>query len=512
MERVSDYISGTMSPDQRLRFEADLQTDVSLQEQLSFQQDLARVVERRAMMKEIHTIGKQYGGGGSSFFSAWGMAVIGTVIVAAGITAYLVFGREQKPAEQLAQSTQQHDNAAADDYTSETTVPTAGVTSTSASTRTSQPVVAVESDLPHTLFRDLLVTGRPISHTLPSTRPTFASLEDVLVPLQPVDFAELDFTPKSFREKLLGYQSLLGAENVSQEWIDSIYYSFSQRTELVQSQAAEVSGKWWMKRTTVTPLENRDGEEVEGVKGYHKIGLKRNKTYCVVVDAKGDKWQGLEMTYSYFGEERKAKTDKEGAFDFQLYSPIKSQVTISLPGHGEMTLSEVEFEPKHVTYIQVDLDARKIAIIEPKNTSSLTCGINPAAIRAIRSEAFQNTFLATHAFEKRLQLLHNLENGQQLLNVYVEHLNLPLCDVDRMVASMIEDGEYAIAFSALSLEQLNNVPGEDVNQEAVLARYRSRIEQFSAKKLQVVYNEDQEKERKVKMYRELSESLAPCSR
>jgi hypothetical protein len=72
MERVSSYVSGTMTPDQRLRFEADLHTDVSLQEQLRFQQDLARVVERRALMKEIHTVSKHYGGG-SSFFSAWGL-------------------------------------------------------------------------------------------------------------------------------------------------------------------------------------------------------------------------------------------------------------------------------------------------------------------------------------------------------------------------------------------------------------------------------------------------------
>lgn len=505
MERVSSYVSGTMTPDQRLRFEADLQTDASLQEQLNFQQDLARVVERRAMMKEIHAVSKQYGGGGSSFFSAWGLSVIGGILVAAGITAYFLFEQEPKDKpQQLTVVTQQPQAAQTDNPSA------ANGTEPVAAAQTSAPVQTLPApNGPHNVF-DMLRTGTPADRTVPGTRPTFVGVNEALVQLEAVDFAKLDFTPRAFREKLLSYQSLLGAENVSQEWIDSVYYTFGQRTEFVYSHTTEVSGKWWMKRTTETPLDDRNGEEVPGIKGYHKIGIKRNKAYCVIVDAKGDKWDGLEIAYGYFGEDRKAKTDSKGAFEFQLYSPIKSAVTISLPGRGELTLPEVEFEPKRITYIQVDLDADKMAVTEAKSNAGRTCGINPAAIRAIRGEAFQNTFLATRAFEKRLQLLHDLENGQQLLNVYVEHLNMPLCDVDRMVSSMIDDKEYAIAFSALSNENLNNVPGEASDQQAMVSRYRSRMDQFSAKKLQVVYDEDQERERKVKMYRELSESLTPC--
>lgn len=63
----------------------------------------------------------------------------------------------------------------------------------------------------------------------------------------------------------------------------------------------------------------------------------------------------------------------------------------------------------------------------------MPCGINPAGIKTIWADRFQNTLIATREFEERMRLIHESADPK-LLHLYVNHLDLPLSTIDSMAA------------------------------------------------------------------------------
>jgi hypothetical protein len=66
----------------------------------------------------------------------------------------------------------------------------------------------------------------------------------------------------------------------------------------------------------------------------------------------------------------------------------------------------------------------------------LPCNINPAKIKAIWSDQFQNTLLGTREFEERMRWIHRTESGA-ILDLYVSHLDRNLSDIDSMAANLL---------------------------------------------------------------------------
>jgi hypothetical protein len=62
------------------------------------------------------------------------------------------------------------------------------------------------------------------------------------------------------------------------------------------------------------------------------------------------------------------------------------------------------------------------------------CGINPAKIKAIWNERFQNTLLATREFEERLRYIHASQTPE-VLDIYVRNLDKNLWEIDLMAAN-----------------------------------------------------------------------------
>jgi hypothetical protein len=72
-------------------------------------------------------------------------------------------------------------------------------------------------------------------------------------------------------------------------------------------------------------------------------------------------------------------------------------------------------------------------------------GINPAEIKAIWNEKFQNTLLATKEFEERLSAMHKYcHEGSIIFRYYVDHLDKNLSAIDSMVAYLRMEGEYGM--------------------------------------------------------------------
>ncbi|HTL80787.1 MAG TPA: hypothetical protein VL651_03735 [Bacteroidia bacterium] len=66
--------------------------------------------------------------------------------------------------------------------------------------------------------------------------------------------------------------------------------------------------------------------------------------------------------------------------------------------------------------------------------------INPARIKAIWNDSFQNTIIATHEFEERLQLMFSHGNGKEL-DFYIQNLDKPLYYIDSLVMTNGHYGE-----------------------------------------------------------------------
>ena len=66
-------------------------------------------------------------------------------------------------------------------------------------------------------------------------------------------------------------------------------------------------------------------------------------------------------------------------------------------------------------------------------------GINPAIIKIIKTDNFQNTFIATKAFEQRLKTIFKVCKDE-ILELYIKNLDKNLWEVDAMVAEKLESG------------------------------------------------------------------------
>lgn len=81
--------------------------------------------------------------------------------------------------------------------------------------------------------------------------------------------------------------------------------------------------------------------------------------------------------------------------------------------------------------------------LEAEATEQVSCGILPSQIKAIWSNEFQNTLIATKAFEERLQQIYKTCN-EDILQMYITNLDLPLHQIDAKVADMLSGNERQI--------------------------------------------------------------------
>ena len=106
-ERVSDYVSGKLTESQRSLFELEMSNDPFLQEQVDFQKDMVRVVERRALRSEIGAVAGSYATAGMSLMSKLLLGAGGAIMV--GVVGYffLVNPETEQKSKLAATSTKQ---------------------------------------------------------------------------------------------------------------------------------------------------------------------------------------------------------------------------------------------------------------------------------------------------------------------------------------------------------------------------------------------------------------------
>ncbi len=84
-------------------------------------------------------------------------------------------------------------------------------------------------------------------------------------------------------------------------------------------------------------------------------------------------------------------------------------------------------------------------------------GIDPAVIKTLRSDKFNNTFIATREFEKRLNTIFKSCHGSVLM-LYIQNTNKNLWEVDEMAAAQLgENSVWGKKFKAFARLKQTNV-------------------------------------------------------
>jgi len=91
-------------------------------------------------------------------------------------------------------------------------------------------------------------------------------------------------------------------------------------------------------------------------------------------------------------------------------------------------------------------------------------GLDPLKVKAIWNERYQNTFIATKAFEERLQVIHqNCADANSIFDVYVKNLDRNLYEVDKMVVTTLKNTSLRTEFETFQKQRLTNVPNKNTD-------------------------------------------------
>ena len=149
---------------------------------------------------------------------------------------------------------------------------------------------------------------------------------------------------------------------------------------------------------------------------------------------------------------------------------------------------------------------------EPYDIAMLPCkGIDPAAIKVIKTKKFSNTFIATRDFEKRLKEIRNSKRPE-LLDIYINNLNLNLSTCDSMVFAKLPKGSAsAMRFQDFARENLGNVKNLP-SSVSKLGEYYSKELKKTKERLEKLRNDyetslDKKDEKALKIQYEYSQLL-----
>ncbi|GEM_PF-3431848 len=121
---------------------------------------------------------------------------------------------------------------------------------------------------------------------------------------------------------------------------------------------------------------------------------------------------------------------------------------------------------------QVEMDTEDLK--QPDDCSY--CFIDPLSIKAIRTNKFQKTFIATKEFETRLQVMHQLPNGQEVLEIYLSHLDENMSVSDKLAFRLVDE-EFREIFQSFIDQRATNVDAK-IYQSQLSAFYNKKRKSY----------------------------------
>ncbi len=111
--------------------------------------------------------------------------------------------------------------------------------------------------------------------------------------------------------------------------------------------------------------------------------------------------------------------------------------------------------------------------------TAAACGIHPHTIETIKKPDFNRSFIATHEFEARIQVLHKVPNGEVLLRMYIDHLDKNLWEVDAMAAA-VATGDTKLKFESFATQRLTRIEDGAIYADRLSDYYGQKRSEISA--------------------------------
>ncbi len=112
------------------------------------------------------------------------------------------------------------------------------------------------------------------------------------------------------------------------------------------------------------------------------------------------------------------------------------------------------------------------------SVSSMTgCGIDPTIIKRIKSKQYQNSFIATRAFEARFRVIFSTCNNA-VLETYLKNIDKDLYIADSLAALTLEDSVQRAAFVNFSRQRLTKVKAADKHAKMLANYYQQQMAQL----------------------------------
>lgn len=433
IEKIERYLTGQLSATDRAAFEQQIATDATLREEINLQQDIRAAIERAALRQDIHKARKRFHLNRN--IKGWGSAGLGLGLV---IALVVVFHHpvDNRPAPSSPDATDSSIQQGHISREAGSNLPTKIFRLDAARDTVVETKGGIVLSVPAGAFLDahgLPVKGRiellvkealdpaAILRAGLSTRAGNALLEtggmfavDARLNGQPltIDPAHAIIADVPTDSVRTGMQLFTGQRlpDGSIDWVNPKPLDH----DLVP--------------VNIASLDFYPPHYLDSLRqwGYNSS----NKTFT----------DSLYYSFARFFSDRKddEKIGTARIYDYEAVqpAPVASSTTQRQPmGDTIRIMRDTTFSPPL-----------------PKSDSaifSLSCGVNPAKIKAIWSSRFQHTLIATREFEQRLAWIHRCgDNG--LLDLYIDHLNLDLSAIDSMAAQRLTGGLRAqfLAFAA----------------------------------------------------------------
>ncbi len=175
------------------------------------------------------------------------------------------------------------------------------------------------------------------------------------------------------------------------------------------------------------------------------------------------------------------KVASTNLLDSLYYSLSVTKATDLTKGFNSTKVNEAYYN-KNSTVMNEKYDAQSFEIKDGKQMDyakdeTSIIGIDPAIIKLIKTPAYQNTFLATREFEKRMPIIFKTCNNE-ILKLYVKNSNRNLHVVDAMAATFLNGSTISNDFRELEKLQETNVAAPNTNVDLLKNYYDQQLTQI----------------------------------